>query len=163
MLEKGTNKLKLIDVEFVCHVDNLSCVATGISQHYSSPNLLNATYNTLRKVKKYTDHSYMLKADVFSAGLVIYDLLMREPLLDSIHKFEKNPEKRELVVQLPDHLNSWRPLIEHMVRRNYIERLSSTEALNEFERIFPSKENNMDGGYLKKKRCVTRKKYRRRF
>lgn len=148
ILEKGTNNLKLIDVEFLCHINNLSCVATGISPQYSSPNLYNASFNSFRKEanKKFKDNnSYMLKADVFSAGLIIYELLMREQLLDSIFKFEKNGGRTELNIELPDHLNYWRPLIKQMVKKNYIERISSTTALNEFEESILKRGNTIDG------------------
>jgi len=147
ILEKGTNNLKLIDVEFICHIDNLSCVATGVSKQYSSPNLYNATWNSVRKEenKKFKDNSYMLKADVFSAGLVIYELLMREQLLDSVFLFEKNVGRKELNIELPDHLNYWLPLIQQMVRKNYIERISSTTALNEFEQSILNRGNTIDG------------------
>jgi serine/threonine protein kinase len=161
ILEKNTNILKIIDVEFLCYANDTTCIATGISQHYSSPNLLNATYNSVRKDKHYTHNEYMLKADVFSTGLIIYDLLMRKPLMESIFKFERNSERKELVLDLPDHLNNWKPLIESMIRKDYNERISSTDALNEFERIFIKKQNNMDGGSRRiKRKHLTRKKYK---
>ena len=48
-----------------------------------------------------------------------------------------------------------------MIRKDYKERISSTDALNEFERIFIKKQNNMDGGSRRiKRKHLTRKKYK---
>lgn len=166
ILEKSTNNLKLIDVEFLCHIEDETCLATGISQHYTSPNLYDATWNSIRKNenKQYKHHRHMLKADVFSAGLVIYELLMKKPLMDSIHKFGKTLEGQELVVDLPEHLSIWRILLERMLRKNFRERISSSDALNQFETMFHLRKvyNNVDGGSLRLgRKKLTRKQNRK--
>jgi len=167
ILEKSTNNLKLIDVEFLCHFQDKTCVATGISPHYTSPNLYHATFNSWRKNenKQFVDHRHMLKADVFSAGLVIYELLMKKPLMSSIFKFAEKYDGPELVLSLPEHLYIWQPLIERMIRRNPRERISSKDALNQFETIFKLRKvhNNVDGGSLRLggRKKLTRKQNRK--
>jgi serine/threonine protein kinase len=163
MIEKHTNNLKLIDVEFLCPINDNTCVATGISRQYTSLNLYGALYNShlAENLQKFRDHRHMLKADVFSAGLVIYALLMKKALMSSIYKFGEKYEGDELVVNLPEHLNIWRRLIERMARRDFRERISSSEALNEFETTFKLRKvyNNVDGGSLRLKgrKKLTRK------
>lgn len=167
MIEKHTNNLKLIDVEFLCPINDNTCVATGISFQYTSLNLYGAFFNSQlpEHLHKFRDHRHMLKADVFSAGLVIYALLMKKPLMGSIYKWGKKYEGDELVVDLPEHLNIWRRLIERMARRDFRERISSSEALNEFETTFKLRKvyNNVDGGSLRLKgrKKLTRKQNRK--
>jgi serine/threonine protein kinase len=97
--------------------------------------------------KKYNaDKSYLAKSDVFATGLVLYEMLTKKLGMKSIMIFAKKMEGPELDLEFPQYKMKWKPLIEQMVMRNYRNRITAQQALDEFVRI---RDEPLLGGKLK--------------
>jgi serine/threonine protein kinase len=128
------DNVKFIDTEFLCKKTNPECKVLGMSVSYASPE----SYDSMFSRAKYKDTDYLLKSDVFSCGLVIYEMIMRKKGMSSIFSFAKKMEGPELDLEFDENMKIWEPLISKMVLRDYKTRITSQQALYMFNDILSS-------------------------
>lgn len=131
MIDYNDN-IKFIDVEFLCKQSNIDCIMRGMSKSYTSPE----AYDSMLSPNKYmSDKSYLSKSDVFSTGLVLYEMISRKVGMKSILLFAVKMEGPELELEFPEDKIKWKQLIDQMVKRKYLERINANDALTEFLKI----------------------------
>lgn len=133
------NNVIFIDTEFLCNNQSVNCKLTAMTPNYISLEgydaiTLGALNETLLK-KKYPDKTYLFKTDVFSCGLVFYEMIMKTQSNHKIFEYGKKMEGPELVLEFSEDKLIWEPLIVGMTKRYYTERLSSFEAITLFNEI----------------------------
>ena len=149
MIDDDDN-VKFIDTEFLCKQSHVNCTAKGMSASYTSPeaydSMIYASFSPKKLAEKYPDKSYLSKSDVFSTGLVFYEMITKRKAMLSITVFGKKLEGDELDLEFPENMFKWKSLIQNMVLRDYKTRISAQEALSEFEKI-----RDKTGGNLNRK------------
>lgn len=137
MIDNNEN-IKFIDTEFLCKKANPQCKVVGMSVSYASPE----AYDSMFSVAKYQNKDYLLKSDVFSTGLVIYEMIMRKKGMPSIFSFAKKMEGPELQLEFDEDKMKYQPLISQMVLRDYKNRINAQQALYMFNSIRLNKINH---------------------
>jgi hypothetical protein len=96
-----------------------------------------------------------MKSDVFSTGLVLYEMLTKKKGMTSIYNFAKNLDGPELDLKYTEDNIIWEPLISQMITKNFTKRIDAKNALTNFRTI----SHTLKGGSLYKRRSM--KKYRK--
>jgi serine/threonine protein kinase len=143
-------RVKFIDTEYLCKKSNFKCKVVGLSAGYASPEAYDSMLNV-----KYPNKDYLLKSDVFSTGLVLYEMLMKKKGMSSIFHFGKNASIGELDLDLSEEFMMWKPLLQQMVVRDYNSRISCADALTMFNSIATT--SHREGGRKKRRNTKRRR------
>ena len=159
MIETETDTLKIIDLNTVCipteTKGNGGCTRQSMTFEYSAPEafysapLPNATLSVEaakeREIAEAKEQRKRLFAsDIFAAGLTLYEMIMKKPGLEleehSIGSWlefwdKKTAAGEELDLAYTPEKAKWAPLISRMVKRDYKERPTATQALADFKAV----------------------------
>jgi len=154
MIDSKDN-VKFVDTEFLCEQSDDDCIIRGLSTSYASPEAYDSTFPRPKPNKYTVSKEYLMKSDVFSTGLVLYEMLTKKKGMTSIYNFAKNLDGPELDLKYTEDNIIWEPLISQMITKNFTQRIDAENALTNFRTI----SHTLKGGSLYKRRSM--KKYRK--
>jgi serine/threonine protein kinase len=159
MIETETDTLKIIDLNTVCipteTKGNGGCTRQSMTFEYAGPEAFfsapppNATLSAdaakARDIAEAKEQRKRLFAsDIFATGLTLYEMIMKKPGLvleeHSIGSWldfwdKKAAAGEELDLDYTPETAKWAPLISRMVKRDYRERPTATQALADFNTV----------------------------
>jgi serine/threonine protein kinase len=159
MIETETDTLKIIDLNTVCipteTKGNGGCTRQSMTFEYAGPEAffsspppnttLSADAAKARDIAEAKEQRKRLFAsDIFATGLTLYEMIMKKPGLvleeHSIGSWldfwdKKTAAGEELDLDYTPEKAKWAPLISRMVKRDYRERPTATQALADFNTV----------------------------
>jgi serine/threonine protein kinase len=132
------NILKLIDFGYLCRVKTPSCKRLGATFEYGAPEV----YEPLDDNKK-----KLYSSDVFALGLTMYEVITGKRALNQKEALDFVKMKTgELDLEFTETTQIYKPLIQKMILRDWIERISANEALDMFMKITDKSNGDKSNG-----------------